>query len=116
SWLTLYKTLPPGYSLFGILPNTEWMSLIPLALSIGTNKTPWPGTATSPIAMVDTGGGPVFLSDPNQYVCTSTWPNPVSNPAWASSSDTCESTSNAITVSLGDGAGAFSYTIDPSQF
>jgi len=66
--------------------------------------------------MVDTGGGPVFLSDPNQYVCTSTWPNPVSNPAWASSSDTRESTSNAITVSLGDGAGAFTYTIDPSQF
>lgn len=116
SYLTLYKALPAGYRLFSILPDTEWMSLIPLALTIGTDKTRWPGAVTSPIAMVDTGGGPVFLSDPNQYACKSAWPNPAANPAWASTSDTCESTSNAITVSLGDGAGAFSYTIDPNQF
>ena len=47
-----------------IIPGVEWMSLIPKSLTIGSTQTAWPGDVTAPIAMVDTGGGPVFLSDP----------------------------------------------------
>jgi hypothetical protein len=115
SYLRLYQTAPVGYRMFGILPNTEWMSLIPLCLKIGATKTPWPGKAASPIAMIDTGGGPVFLSDPNLYVCNRVWPNPVSNPWWAACSTACESTAGSITVSVGDGVASYSYSINPAQ-
>jgi hypothetical protein len=116
SSLVLSKTLPPGYTVFDILPQLEWMSVRPIVLSIGDTKTQWPGTIAAPIAVIDTGGGPVFLSDPNGYVYNTAWPDPVPNPDWTSSSDSCESTGDEIALTLGNGASSFSYTIDPSLF
>lgn len=115
SYLRLYRSAPAGYRMFRILPDTEWMALIPLSLTIGATKTRWPGTANSPIAMIDTGGGPVFLSDPNLYVCNTAWPNLVSNPWWTACSTACESTSGSITVGLGDGVASYTYSINPAQ-
>src|SRR5439155_25310105 len=82
SHLTIYKAMPPGYRTFDILPDLFWMSLNPRALSIGNTVTAWPGDVPSPIAMVDTGGGPVFLSDPKGFL-NRDWPQPVNNPDWA---------------------------------
>jgi len=113
SWLNLYPSVPGGYAMLSILRNMEWMSLVPVALDIGATKTGWPGDVSSPIAMIDTGGGPAFLSDPNGYVYDKQWPDPVPNPAWTSSSTSCESTSDSISVGLASGAASYSYTIDP---
>jgi hypothetical protein len=116
SSIILSKSLPSGFDIFDVIPDLEWMALTPIALGIGDAKTLWPGTVSSPIAMIDTGGGPVFLSDPNAYVYNGSWPNPVPNPDWTSKSDTCESTREKISVTLGDGSASFSYSIDPSLF
>lgn len=116
SSLCLYQNQPSGYQIFSIIPGIEWMSLIPKSLKIGSTTTQWPGTVASPIAMVDTGGGPVFLSDPNGYVYSTAWPDPATNPGWTSTSTNCESTSDAVTIELGDQNGSFSYTIDTSSF
>jgi hypothetical protein len=114
SLLTLYRTMPQGYRTFNILKNCFWMSVIPQSLSIGNTQTAWPGARPS-IAMVDTGGGPVFLSDPDGYVYQGTWPDPVANPWWTSpDSVSCQSTDDKITIGLGDGTGSFSYPIDTS--
>jgi hypothetical protein len=116
SSLTLYKAMPPGYQMFDIIQNLMWMSLVPRSLSIGGTATGWPGTIPSPIAMVDTGGGPVFLSDPNGYVYQTNWPDPVTSPDWTSSgSVSCQSTADDITIGVGDGSNAFSYSIDTAK-
>jgi hypothetical protein len=112
--LTLYQAMPSGYQVFDILKNLEWMSLVPRSLTIGGTKTGWPGTLASPIAMVDTGGGPVFLSDPNGYVYNTNWPDPVTSPDWTAGSVSCESTKDDIAIELGDASGSFSYQIDPT--
>jgi hypothetical protein len=117
SSLTLYRSPPSGYQMFEIIRNLYWMSLRPLSLSIGATKTGWPGNVDPPpIAMVDTGGGPVFLSDPKGYVYNAVWPDPVDNPPWtAPCSISCQSTKDDLMVGLGDGNNSFSYRIDTSQ-
>jgi len=115
SYLKVYKEKPSGYSMFDIIPNLEWMSLTPRALSIGGVKTLWPGAVSSPIAMIDTGGGPVFLSDPDGYICSNRWPDPVANPDWTSKSVDCQSICDAVAIELGDKNGSFSYSIDTSK-
>jgi hypothetical protein len=116
SSLILYKALPAGYTTFDIIPQLSWMALKAEGLYIGPTKTSWPGPVTSsiPIAMIDTGGGPVFLSDGDGYVCDKPWPDPVSNPAWTSDSTDCQSTSDEIAIELGDGTNSITYTINPS--
>jgi len=116
SSLKVYQNPPAGYQMFQIIPDTEWMSLVPRSLQIGNTLTQWPGAANSPIAMIDTGGGPVFLSDPNGYLYQSQWPDPVPNPFWACTSQNCISTSDAIAVELGDQNSSFTYSIDTSSF
>jgi hypothetical protein len=114
SLLTLYREMPQGYQTFNIKKNCLWMSVVPQSLSIGDVKTAWPGDRPS-IAMVDTGGGPVFLSDPDGYVYESAWPDPVGNPSWTTpDSISCQSTDDKITIGLGDNSASFSYAIDPS--
>lgn len=113
SSLTLYNSQPPGYQLLDIVANIEWMSLRPVALSVGSNLTQWP-TALPAIAMIDSGGGPVFLSDPGTVVCNAPWPDQVQNPFWTSASVDCHSIADAITIKLGDGQGSVTYTIDPA--
>ncbi len=113
SEMVISKSQPPGYSMLEIIPNLEWMSLIPKSLTIGTTLTQWPGNVASPIAMVDTGGGPVFLSDPNGYVFSSTWPQPASCPTWTSGSELCRCVSDDTTLELqsADQSSSYKYTI-----
>jgi hypothetical protein len=113
--ITLYKSLPSSYSAFNIVPNCEWMSLIPRKLFIETVETTWPGSEGTPlIAMIDTGGGPVFLSDPDNYITSIVWPDRVQNPEWTLGSINCKSVDGSIGIELGDASGSFTYVIDPS--
>jgi hypothetical protein len=129
SSLVLYTTLPAGYATFSIIKDLAWMALTAKALAIGAVQTAWPAGPPPPsapppltpiVAMIDTGGGPVFLSDSDGYVCDRPWPDPVQNPGWTSDccpkSTDCESISGAIAITLGDDADSISYTIDPSLF
>ena len=74
SYLNVHNTEPSGYQMFAIIPNLAWMSLTAKALSIGATSTLWPGTVPSPIAMIDTGGGPVFLVIPMDMFTTISGP------------------------------------------
>jgi len=114
SYLRLYQEKPAGYRMFKILPNLEWMSLVVKDLRIEGTKVIWPETVT-PIAMIDTGGGPVFLSQPNGYVFGKPWPDGVTNPDWTAQSVGCESTDGVITLELGDTDESFTYSINPAQ-
>jgi hypothetical protein len=118
SWVTVYQNEPSGFTTFAILPNLEWMSLDPVQLSIDGTVTGWPGTQAPAIAMIDTGGGPAFLSDPYGYVYNRGWPDPVANPGWVQMppSVSCESTGTSITIALSGGSTTYAYTIDPSTF
>jgi hypothetical protein len=109
SQLVVSKSPSPGYSMMEIIPGVEWMSLIPKSLTIGSTQTAWPGDVTAPIAMVDTGGGPVFLSDPNGYVYNSPWPQSTLCPSWASSSIQCTCVSDDAIVKLGSTGTMVSY-------
>ncbi len=114
SSLVMYAARPAGYSMFAILPSVEWMSVSPLRLSIAGASTQWPGSASSPIAMVDTGGGPVLLSDPNGYVWNGPWPNATTCPTWVSGSQNCRCVSGNISLTLGEGSASITFTIDTS--
>lgn len=116
SSLILHQTMPSGYTTFEILRNLSWMSLIPRSLTIGNTKTSWPGNVPSPIAMVDTGGGPVFLSDPNGYLYSKKWPEQVPSPSWTSEgSESCQSVKDDLTIALGDGTTEFAYQIKSDE-
>lgn len=65
--------------------------------------------------MIDTGGTCAFLSDPDGYVYAARWPDPVANPDWAKHSVLCQSTSDDITLELGDSRNSFSYRLDTSH-
>lgn len=114
STLRISKAPPLGYDMFEIIPDTWWMALTPRALSVGATKTAWPNVARKPIAMIDTGGTCAFLSDPDGYVYNADWPNPAQNPCWTMDSICCQSTSQAITLELGDAVSNFTYTVDTS--
>lgn len=118
SQLILHRFQPPGYTTCDIIPNLEWMSLIPKTLTIGNVATSWPGTVASPIAMIDTGGGPVYLSDPNGYVYNSSWPLPAACPSWTSTSQSCTCVSDDVTLELaasGQPVTSIKYTIHTSD-
>jgi len=89
------------------------MAIIPKSLRVGNTATSWPGNVPGPIAVVDTGGGPVFLSDPNAYVYATAWPHPATCPAWASTSDQPNCVSDDLTIELAgrDLASTYKYTI-----
>ena len=114
SLLILQASQPDGYTFLELVPDLEWMAVVPQALTIGGQLTGWPGVALSPIAMIDTGGGPVFLSDPDAYVYGTAWPDTVVCPAWAAGSESCNCVSDALTIALAgaDGESTYSYTID----
>jgi hypothetical protein len=114
SHLILHTSQPSGYTFLDLIPDLEWMAVVPRALTIGGQLTEWPGNVPSPIAMIDTGGGPVFLSDPNGDVYGTAWPDTVLCPTWAAGSQSCNCVSDALTIELvgADGSSAYSYTID----
>jgi hypothetical protein len=115
SSLTLYPrgAMPPGFTIFDIIKNLLWMSVRPKSLTIGTKKTSWPGkTSSAPIAMVDTGGGPVFLSDPKGLIYSKRWPQFVPSPSWTLDSFLCQSIKEDLTIVIGNQNDSFSYRID----
>lgn len=117
STLTLFGEPPQGYQMFDAVPNSPWMSLVPKSLSIGGVVTTWPGNLASPIAMIDTGGGPVFLSDPDDAVCAQAWPDMVASPDWTNpGSLPCESTAASLEIELGDGVNTYTFSIEEAFF
>jgi hypothetical protein len=50
SELILSQSVPSEYSLFKVLPNLEWMAIIPKSLRVGSTATSWPGNVPGPIA------------------------------------------------------------------
>jgi hypothetical protein len=117
SAIRIHSVLPDGFVLMDIVRDCPWMSLIPTSLSIAGSPTQWPGALTSPIAMIDTGGGPVYLSDPESYLCSRQWPQPVANPAWAASLAQAQSIQAPVEITLGDEkTGSYSYIINTAAF
>ena len=57
----------------------------------------------------------MFLSDPNGYVYSKSWPDPVANPSWTSDSADCQSTSDTIIIELGDSMTSYTYGINTSD-
>jgi hypothetical protein len=114
SLLVLHNAMPDGYRAFDIIRGSPWMSLVPRALSIGNSATSWPGTLQSAIAMIDTGGGPVFLSDPDARLYAAQWSQLVGLPFWIPGSISCQAVADDLTIELGDANGSFSYQIRTS--
>jgi hypothetical protein len=116
--LTLHKDFPQGYFTFPIVKGIGWMSL-PLSarkLSIGSTATAWPDSnpPSPPIAMIDTGGGPVLLTDPGNLIVNAKWPDQVQTPWTMPDSINCHSIDDKLTIEIGDSGTGFQYTIDPS--
>jgi hypothetical protein len=104
--LVLSKTQPVGYQWLDIVPHIQWMAVRPRSLRIGQVATAWPGNLdTKPIAMVDCGGGPLFLSDPKGGLAQQQWP-PADCPRWTSNaspkSTVCHCTKDDVEVVLSD--------------
>lgn len=122
SSLTVYRrdAVLPHFRMFEITRGPSWMSLIPRSLAIGDIQTAWPGPTPPPlIAMIDTGGGPVFLSDPCGLIYTTRWPNIVPLPDWTSDPSSlsflCQSVNDDLTIAIGDRNDTYFYRIDTAR-
>ena len=91
---------PSCYTMLSTIQDLAWMSVVPTSLAIGNTTTGWPGNVSPLIAMLDTGGGPVMLSDPNGYVWPKTWPNKVTCPSSTKSSVNCKCIAAPLQISL----------------
>jgi hypothetical protein len=116
SAIRIHRELPEGFRMFEVLRDCQWMALTPAGLSIAGVATAWPGSLKSPIAMIDTGGGPVHLSDPDDYLLSKDWPDPVADPAWASGATVAKSIQAPLEITLCDGMRSYSYVVDNSWF
>jgi len=116
SWVRIHRELPEGFTMFDVLRDCQWMALTPTSLSIAGVKTAWPGALKSPIAVIDTGGGPVQLSDPEGYLLSQDWPDPVAGPDWASNSTVARSIQAPLEITVGDGTRSYRYMVDNTIF
>lgn len=113
STLRLYNAAPDGYQFLQLISGCPWMALRPKQLQIAGTVTGWPAANMNAIAMIDTGGTSVYLSDPSGLVYQTVWPAPAGNPPWTSGSVNCVSTSSSLQIELGDDQGAsFTYEIN----
>ncbi len=113
STLRLYNAAPDGYTFLQVVSGCAWMALRPKQLQIAGTMTGWPAPNIAAIAMIDTGGTSVYLSDPTGLVYTTAWPAAVGNPPWTSGSVNCVSTQSSLQIQLGDDQGAsFTYQIN----
>lgn len=113
STLRLYNTAPNGYQFLQLVSSCPWMALRPKQLQIGGTLSSWPAPNMAAIAMIDTGGTSVYLSDPTGLVYQTVWPAPAGNPSWTSGSVNCVSTKSSLQIELGDDQGAsFTYEIN----
>jgi hypothetical protein len=123
STMTLRKAPPPdfqAYQMFEITRDDDvwWMSLKVKSVTIGDKRTEWPKDKPYPIAMVDTGGGPVLLGDPDGYFYKTHWPEQVEPPDWAKKGPPtfCQAVKGPLTIEIGDEKSPwFSYRIDTTQ-
>ncbi|HEY3755216.1 MAG TPA: hypothetical protein VGL42_03605 [Opitutaceae bacterium] len=115
SLLNLYPVVPDGYTMMGIFPNYGWMSVAATSLGISGATTAWPGAAPTAIAMVDTGGGPVFVTDPNNLLANGGWAPAATCPSWMDSSTACQCIAADLEIELADpnGGTTFFYAIKP---
>jgi hypothetical protein len=112
SAINLYGSLPTGYQTFSIISGLEWMALVPKSLKIAATETRWPNASGHPIAMIDCGGGPVYLSDPDGYLYSQAWPDQVPLPEWANTgSVSCQAVKDDLQFVLGDAKGDFTISI-----
>lgn len=65
--------------------------------------------------MIDSGGGLIFLSDPNGVIFSSPGHNAAVSPAWISSSTNCECIRDSISVELGDSSQTITYVVDTAR-
>lgn len=114
SRMYLHADMPPGFRTFDILRGSRWMTIGVKALSIAGQTTSWPSDPAA-VAMIDTGGTCVFLSDPGEFLCQGAYPDPARNPDWTSKSKCCETVACALSITLGGAASTYSYTIDPAS-
>lgn len=117
SFLVLNSYMPSGYRMMEIIPNALWMAVVPTSLTINGTSTNWPGSDPSPLAQIDTGGGPVLVSDPNGHVNLNPWPDRVTCPPWTSGDyPNCNCTSAPLQLGFAGygNVGAYSYSIDAS--
>lgn len=118
SLMILHPRLPAAFTMMDIIKDCAFMSVVPNALAVGGVLTGWPGGISSPIAMIDTGGGPVLLSDPTDYVYSKTWPHEASCPDWAKKppNANCNCIADALRVGLQSAGGkpGYVYSIDTS--
>jgi hypothetical protein len=113
STLRLYNAAPNGYQFLQLASGCPWMALRPKSLQIAGTVTGWPAPGMAAIAMIDTGGTSVYLSDPTGLVYQTAWPESVGNPPWTSGSVNCVSTKSSLQIELGDDQGAsFTYEIN----
>jgi hypothetical protein len=106
SILTLYRGEPPGFRTFLIMPNVAWMALAPRSLTIGAVRTNWPGPNPA-LAMIDCGGGPAYLSDPNGFLYPNVWPQQVPLPQWAQTGSVqCQAVRDDLQIEVGDPGGS----------
>jgi hypothetical protein len=113
SSLRLYNAAPDGYQFLQLLSGRTWMAVRPKQLQIAGTTTGWPAAGMDAIAMIDTGGTSVYLSDKTGLVYQTAWPAPVANPPWTSGSLNCVSTQSSLQIELGDDQGAsFTYQIN----
>ena len=113
SQLILQQDAPSGYTVMPIIEGLEWMSLVPLSLAIEGTQTAWPNNAAA-IAMIDTGGGPAFLSDPDSLVWDKNWPDSCTCPTWTSTSTNCRCVQGRLDLTLASSTAEpiYSYAID----
>lgn len=116
SYLVLNSYMPSGYSMMEIIQDGNWMSVVPTSLAIDGTATGWPG-GPGARALIDTGGGPVLINDPNGLVYPKSWPNKVTCPCWTSGSQNCNCVDGGLRVGLaGVGSvGSYAYSIDPAR-
>jgi len=115
SRLVMHATLPSGYTMLSTHPKCAWMTVVPTSFAIGNTTTGWPGRVWPLIAMIDTGGGPVLLSDPDGFVWPKAWPNTVACPTWCSTSVDCNCIFDPLQISLkaAHGDTPYCYAIKP---
>ena len=117
SMIVMHASAPSGYTMLSTIPHKAWMSVVPTSLLIDGTTTGWPGSVSSPIAMLDTGGGPVMLSDPNGYVWPLIWQIEAACPSWTNTSLYCNCIADPLQISLAaaSGGGTYTYAIDPIE-
>lgn len=113
SEIRLHRTPPAGFQMFSIVKDSVWMALRPYSVSVGKWRTGWPQQPSEAIAMMDTGGGPIFLSDPTGLLKSPMWRENGKQPTWSLKDSTdCRFTADPVTIEVGDETSRFTYTVD----